>query len=228
MTQQRVDGLGEPEFVVQLFHRLLTGMSLASCRKKLRAAVAATATTGHDVFPRRIPPVWRACASARWDSGGGVLAGLAAASWPPHGVIFTGRRRTSPVSSSMENLHHELWLTQAVNAVLGPVAAAILRALGRPVPVHARDPGLPGDAARHHAGLTAFALFVRSRLSVEHPGTLQVLLEDFVGVFNTPARRFRRARGPQVPADCRLAVPADPDFEPGGHGAGLHGAHERI
>ena len=25
---------------------------------------------------------------------------------------------------------------------------------------------------------------MRSRLSVEHPGSLQVLLEDFVGVFN--------------------------------------------
>ena len=33
----------------------------------------------------------------------------------------------------MENLHHELWLTQAVNAVFGPVAAAILRLFGRPV-----------------------------------------------------------------------------------------------
>jgi F-type H+-transporting ATPase subunit a len=32
-------------------------------------------------------------------------------------------------------------------------------------------------------GLTLFSLFVRSRLSVENPGPLQVLLEDFVGAF---------------------------------------------
>ena len=41
--------------------------------------------------------------------------------------------RESPLAS-MEKLHHQLWVTQAVNAVFGPIAAAILRAFGRPVP----------------------------------------------------------------------------------------------
>ena len=34
----------------------------------------------------------------------------------------------------MEKFHHELWITHAVNAVFGPIAAAILRAFGREVP----------------------------------------------------------------------------------------------
>jgi F-type H+-transporting ATPase subunit a len=85
----------------------------------------------------------------------------------------------------MEKLHHELWLTQAVNAIFGPVAAAILRALGRPVPAHNVIPDYLAMLLVITVALAAFALFVRSRLSVEHPGSLQVLLEDFVGVFNT-------------------------------------------
>ena len=36
----------------------------------------------------------------------------------------------------MEKLEHELWIVQAVNAAFGPMAAALLRALGRPVPAH--------------------------------------------------------------------------------------------
>ena len=33
----------------------------------------------------------------------------------------------------MEKLEHELWIVQAVNAAFGPMVAALLRALGRPV-----------------------------------------------------------------------------------------------
>ena len=76
----------------------------------------------------------------------------------------------------MEKLHHELWLTQAVNALFGPVAAAILRALGRPVPAHNVIPDYLAMLLVITVALAAFALFVRSRLSVEHPGSLQVLL----------------------------------------------------
>ena len=39
----------------------------------------------------------------------------------------------------MEKLHHQLWVTEAVNAVFGPIAAAILRAFGRDVPAGARS-----------------------------------------------------------------------------------------
>lgn len=79
----------------------------------------------------------------------------------------------------MEKLHHELWITGAVNTVLGPVAAAILRALGRPVPAH--GPVIPDYLVMLLlivAGLTVFSLIVRARLSVERPGKFQILLED--------------------------------------------------
>jgi F-type H+-transporting ATPase subunit a len=79
----------------------------------------------------------------------------------------------------MEKLHHELWIVQIINVIFGPIAAAILRALGREVPAH-------GDVIPDYLAiiifltllLTAFSLVVRSRLSVEHPGKLQIVLED--------------------------------------------------
>lgn len=85
----------------------------------------------------------------------------------------------------MEKLHHELWLTHAVNAVFGPVAAAILRALGRHVPEGAAViPDYLAMILVITLALTALSLFMRPRLSVENPGPVQVLLEDFVGFFN--------------------------------------------
>lgn len=85
----------------------------------------------------------------------------------------------------MEKLEHELWIVQAVNTVLGPIATAILRALGRPVP----DPThvIPNYLAviiLIVIALVALAVFVRSRLSVENPGPLQILLEDYVSGMN--------------------------------------------
>ena len=79
----------------------------------------------------------------------------------------------------MEKLHHELWIVQAVNTVLGPVAAAILRALGRPVPDPAHViPDYLAIIIVIVAGLTVLSLVVRSRLSVEDPGRLQIVFED--------------------------------------------------
>jgi len=82
----------------------------------------------------------------------------------------------------MDKLHHELWIVNAINAVLGPFAAAILRALGREVPAH--GPVIPDFLAiliLLAIGLITFSLFVRSRLSVEQPGKLQIVLEDLMG-----------------------------------------------
>jgi F-type H+-transporting ATPase subunit a len=82
----------------------------------------------------------------------------------------------------MDKLHHELWITHAVNAVLGPVAAAILRALGRDVPAGAQViPDYLAMIIVIIVAVTVFALLVRSRLSVENPSRLQILLEDLVG-----------------------------------------------
>jgi len=85
----------------------------------------------------------------------------------------------------MEKLHHQLWVTDAVNAVFGPIAAAILRALGREVaPGAAVIPDYLAMLILMTIALTAFALLVRGRLSVENPGWLQILLEDFINLFH--------------------------------------------
>ena len=71
----------------------------------------------------------------------------------------------------MEKLHHELWIVHAINAIFGPIAAAILRALGREVPAHGNViPDYLAILIVLTLVLTVFSLLVRSRLSVEQPG----------------------------------------------------------
>ena len=84
----------------------------------------------------------------------------------------------------MEKLHHQLWVTDAVNAAFGPIAAAILRAFGRPVPAGAVIPDYLAMLILLTLALTFFSLIVRSRLSVEHPGRLQIVVEDYVNLFH--------------------------------------------
>jgi F-type H+-transporting ATPase subunit a len=97
----------------------------------------------------------------------------------------------------MEKLHHQLWVTEAVNAVFGPIAAAILRALGRPVQAGAVIPDYLVMLIVLTLTLTVFSLFVRSRLSVENPGRLQILLEDFVNLFHSLLDDFVGPKGRQ-------------------------------
>ena len=81
----------------------------------------------------------------------------------------------------MEKLHHELWIVQLVNAILGAPVTAALRALGVE-PAHPDKP-IPDYlvmAALIVAVVTIVALILRSRLSVENPGKLQIMLEDGV------------------------------------------------
>ena len=74
--------------------------------------------------------------------------------------------------------HHYL-IVDLVNAVLGPVVAPVLEALGFHVdPSHPVIPAYMVMVLVVVAGLTGLSLFVRSRLSVEHPGKLQILMED--------------------------------------------------
>jgi F-type H+-transporting ATPase subunit a len=97
----------------------------------------------------------------------------------------------------MEKLHHELWITHAVNAVFGPIAAAILRAFGRDVPAGAQViPDYIAMLIVIAIALTALSLVVRSRLSVEHPGSLQVALEDFITAFQGLLADFVGPKGP--------------------------------
>ena len=98
----------------------------------------------------------------------------------------------------MEKFHHELWITSAVNAVFGPIAAAILRAFGREVPAGAQV--IPDYIAMLMVialALTALSLLVRSRLSVENPGALQIALEDFLGGFRNLLTDFIGPEGPK-------------------------------
>lgn len=95
----------------------------------------------------------------------------------------------------MEKLHHQLWVTEAVNAVFGPIAAAMLRAFGRPVPPGAVIPDYLAMLILLTIALTIFALIVRSRLSVEHPGPLQIVAEDYVNLFHSLLDDFVGPKG---------------------------------
>ena len=95
----------------------------------------------------------------------------------------------------MEKLHHQLWVTEAVNAVFGPIAAAILRAFGRDVPAGAVIPDYLAMLVVLTLALTAFSLFVRSCLSVENPGRLQIVLEDFINGFHSLLDDFVGPKG---------------------------------
>ena len=97
----------------------------------------------------------------------------------------------------MEKLHHELWITHAVNAVFGPIAAAILRAFGRDVPAGTQViPDYIAMLIVIALALTMLSLIVRSRLSVENPGSLQVALEDFITAFQGLLADFVGPKGP--------------------------------
>jgi F-type H+-transporting ATPase subunit a len=78
-------------------------------------------------------------------------------------------------------MHHEFWIVTAVNRLLGGTVASIAHGLGLTLdPAHA----IPAHIVMSVIVvlfITALALAVRSRLSVENPGTMQILLEDFVG-----------------------------------------------
>jgi F-type H+-transporting ATPase subunit a len=81
---------------------------------------------------------------------------------------------------------HPLWIVDAVNAVLGP----LVRAAGEAMGYHfaAGEGGHAAHVIPNYlvmvmlivAGLTVLSLIVRSRLSVENPGKLQIVMEDLV------------------------------------------------
>ncbi len=82
----------------------------------------------------------------------------------------------------MDKLEHELWIVQAVNALFGPMVAAMLHALGRTVPAGAKViPDYLVMAALVVLAWTCLCLIVGRNLSVERPGRLQILIEDAVG-----------------------------------------------
>src|SRR4029450_6059598 len=98
----------------------------------------------------------------------------------------------------MHPLPHQLWVTDAVNAVFGPIAAAILRAFGREVPHGNVIPDYLAMLLLITVVLTIFSLIVRSRLNVENPGRLQIVLEDFVNGFHSLLDDFVGPKGRRI------------------------------
>ena len=81
-------------------------------------------------------------------------------------------------------MHHEFWIVTTFNKIFGSAVAAALAPLGYHLdPAHA-VPDYLVMCLIIFVGLTALSLIVRSQLSVENPGTLQILLEDVVGFLN--------------------------------------------
>jgi F-type H+-transporting ATPase subunit a len=80
----------------------------------------------------------------------------------------------------MENLEHPLLIVKWVNALLGPLVAAALAPLGFHFEGHDVIPDYLVMVLLIVAFVTVLCLVMRSRLSVEHPGKFQILLEDGV------------------------------------------------
>src|SRR5690349_6143768 len=80
----------------------------------------------------------------------------------------------------MEKLEHPLWIVDVINALLGPPVKAGLEALGFHIKAEHGIviPNYLVMVMLIVAGLTVISLIIRSRLSVEHPGKLQILFED--------------------------------------------------
>jgi F-type H+-transporting ATPase subunit a len=78
----------------------------------------------------------------------------------------------------MEKLEHPLVVVEWVNALLGPLVRALLELMGFHVTGHYVIPPFMVMVLLIVAGLTILSLIVRSRLSVENPGTLQIVMED--------------------------------------------------
>ena len=85
----------------------------------------------------------------------------------------------------MEKLEHPLLIVQWFNALFGPLAAAALRPLG--ITFAAGDKVFPDHIVMGVlilVGATILCLIIRSRLSVDNPGKLQVLLETLISAVN--------------------------------------------
>jgi F-type H+-transporting ATPase subunit a len=85
-------------------------------------------------------------------------------------------------------MHEQLWFTAFLNKFLATPAAALLHALG----IHPHDPAHPISNAVAmqiliFAVLLVLFLLVRSSLSVEKPGRLQMSMEAVHNFFNTMA-----------------------------------------
>jgi F-type H+-transporting ATPase subunit a len=90
-----------------------------------------------------------------------------------------------------------LLIVDVFNAVLGPPVTAAMGALGFHLdPAHPIPPFMVMILIIV-LGLTGLCLFVRSRLSVEHPGKLQILMEDGVQALVGMMEQWIGPKGPR-------------------------------
>lgn len=97
----------------------------------------------------------------------------------------------------MENLEHELWIVQAVNAALGPAVRAALRAIGRAAPSGDVIPNYLVMCGLIVIAWTIVCLVARRSFSVEQPGRLQILLEDALSLVHSMLRDYIGHKGPR-------------------------------
>jgi F-type H+-transporting ATPase subunit a len=98
----------------------------------------------------------------------------------------------------MEKLEPELWIVQGANALFGRMVAAALRPLGFVFPPGTEViPPFIVMSVLIVIGWTVLCLVVRSRLSVEQPGKLQILIEDGVGAVQGLLHDYIGKKGPQ-------------------------------
>jgi F-type H+-transporting ATPase subunit a len=98
----------------------------------------------------------------------------------------------------MEKLEHPLWIVQVFNGLFGPLAAAALRPLG--VTFSAGEKVIPDHIVMGIlivAGAAVLCLIIRSRLSVDDPGRLQILLETLISSVNNLLKDVVGPKGPQ-------------------------------
>jgi F-type H+-transporting ATPase subunit a len=81
----------------------------------------------------------------------------------------------------VEKLEHPLLIVEWVNALLGPLVRAVGERLGFHMTGHYAIPPYLVMVMIIVAGLTVLSIIVKSRLSVENPGRLQIVMEDAVG-----------------------------------------------
>jgi F-type H+-transporting ATPase subunit a len=92
---------------------------------------------------------------------------------------------------------HPLLIVDLVNAVLGPIVAPVLESMGfHADPAHA-IPNYLVMILIVVSGLTGLCLFVRSRLSVENPGKMQILIEDGVKALIGMLEQWIGPKGPK-------------------------------
>ena len=128
----------------------------------------------------------------------------------------------------MEKLEHPLWIVHLVNALFGPLVAAALRPLGIVFqPGQEVIPDFIVMSLLILVGVSVLCLLIRSRLSVENPGKLQIFARGGGHVPLRDGRRVHRAQGPQLRDARRDDVHLHPVREPDGTGPRAEVADEQ-